>query len=140
MTISTPTPTPEVTDTAGDKLANARKAIAAGVAAAFAAGIPLFGKAILDGVVTADEAGTTAAAFVGALVSVAYVTWQTVNKPKPTDVLALQEAVAAVPPIVIATAVDPAAVEYVGLPDLPVDPATSTDVVVDKPGPDHRAE
>lgn len=128
-------------DSTGDKLANARKAIAAGVAAAFAAGIPLFGKSILDGTVTGDEAGLIASAFFGALVSVTYVTWQTVNKPKPSDIVALQAAVAAVPPIVV-QGFDPTSVEFVGLPDLPADPAdlTASTDVVDKPGPDHRAE
>ena len=89
------------TDTTKDKLAAARKAVGAGVSAAFAAAVPLVGVALTDGVVTGQEAGGVAAAFAGALVSVAYVTWQTVNKPTPSDVAALTAAVQAVPPIVL---------------------------------------
>jgi drug/metabolite transporter superfamily protein YnfA len=81
-------------DTTGDKVANARKSIGAGVSAAFAAAIPLVGVALTDGVVTGQEAGGVAAAFAGALVSVAYVTWQTVNKPKPSEQEALGKLIA----------------------------------------------
>jgi len=114
--------TPLVVDSTADKFANARKALAAGVAAAFAAGVPVFGNAILDGAVSGDEAGLVAAAFFGALFSVTYVTWQTVNRPKPTDIAALAAAVSAVPPVVV-QGVDAASVEYVGEPELPEDPA-----------------
>lgn len=115
---------PELTpkDSASDKLANVRKAIGAGVSAAFAAAVPLLGLALTDGVVTGEEAGNVAAAFAGGLISVAYVTWQTVNRPKPSDVAKLQDMVAAVPPIVLQAA-DPSTVQYVGSPELPVDPA-----------------
>ena len=108
------------TDTFDQKVANGRKAIAAGVSAGFAAAVPLVGAALTDGQVTGDEAGGIAAAFAGALVTVAYVTWQTVNKARPSDVAKLEQAVGAVPPIVL-EAVDPATIEYVGEPDLLVE-------------------
>jgi len=113
------TNTTPVVDTTGNKIDNARKSIAAGVSAAFAASIPLVGAALTDGVVTGQEAGGIAAAFAGALVTVGYVTWQTVNKPKPTDVAALDAQVtqlaAASAPIVVVAA--PGAVEDDSLAD-----------------------
>lgn len=125
------TTTPLATDTTGDKIANARKAIGAGVSAAFAAAVPLLGTALVDGTVDGTEAGGIAAAFAGALVTVTYVTWQTVNRPKPTDVAALANAVAAVPPIVV-QAVPADQVTYVGPPVLPTEPGVDD-------GPAHRA-
>jgi len=95
-------------------------AIGAAVSKAFAAAIPLVGSALTDGTVTADEAGGIAAAPAGALVTVDYVTWQTVNKAKPSDAAALAQAAAAIPPIVL-QAVDPTTVQYIGAPELPVD-------------------
>jgi len=136
--VTTTDPTlPEVKNTMSDLLANGRKAAGAGFAAAFAAGIPVLGTALADGVVTGDEVGTIAAAFFGALFSVGYVTWQTANKPTPVQeaafVQAVDQAAAAVPPIVV-QGVDPATVEYVGPPTLPVEP------LVDDGEPKHRAE
>ena len=122
MTTTDPT-LPEVKNTTGDLLANGRKAAGAGVAAAFAAAVPVLGTALTDGVLDGDELGTIAAAFFGALVSVGYVTWQTVNRPTPKQeaqfVQAVDAAAHAVPPIVV-QGVDPATVEYVGAPDLPI--------------------
>jgi len=123
MTTTDPT-LPEVKNTTGDLLANGRKAAGAGVAAAFAAAVPVLGTALTDGVLNGDELGTIAAAGFGALLSVGYVTWQTVNRPTPKQeaqfVQAVDAAAHAVPPIVV-QGVDPALVEYVGAPDLPVE-------------------
>lgn len=128
----------EPKDTTSDKIGNARKAIAAGVAAAFAAGIPIFGRSILDGVITGDEAGLIASAFFGALASVGYVTWQTVNRIKPTDIPKMEAIVGGVPQVVLRAA-DPATVQYVGLPDVPTDPADldkAEDEVDETPAPE----
>lgn len=123
MTTTDPT-LPEVKNTAGDLITNGRKAIAAGVAAGFSAAVPLVGAALTDGHLDGDELGGIAAAFAGALFAVGYVTWQTVNRPTPKQeaefVQAVDAAANAVPPIVV-QGVDPAVVEYVGEPELPVD-------------------
>ena len=99
-----------VKDTVGAKLANARKAIGAGVTAGLAAATPLFISAIQIGSdggasVTGNEIGAIGGGFVAALLSVGYVTWQTANKPKPTDVAkigaAIDAAAAASAPVTV---------------------------------------
>lgn len=95
MTTTTNEP---VVDTFKDKLGNARKAIGAGVTAGLAAATPLFISAIQIGsdggaTVTGNEIGAIGGGFVAALLSVGYVTWQTANKPKPTDVAKIEKAI-----------------------------------------------
>lgn len=90
-----------VKDTVSDKLANARKAIGAGVTAGIAAATPLIVNAVQLGsdggaTVTGAEIGIVVGGFFAALASVGYVTWQTANKPKPSDVAETEAVIAKV--------------------------------------------
>lgn len=123
MTLNIPT---TFQDTFKDKLANARKAVGAGVTAGIAAATPLFINALQLGSeggasITGPEIGLVVGGFFGALASVGYVTWNTVNKPTPADIAALSAAVSAVPPVFI-NSTPPSQQEYDGIPvEIPVE-------------------